>query len=364
MTYQTLDRILEIPYGLEKISYSPSDARVECYGLEIAIKNRDFNTFKYLWSDFYYLWGEKHFAFVLDKVLQEGDWDAGLQLVFRSKTSRLIYRALCPEDKDNFLVSKIVDKITDSDYWEVAARSPIRVNQTLVHKVITELSYDPYGPFAVLKFPNLFQKAQLLEQTLKKVQIEDIGEFKMARKENTKHFNTFQDQFTEALLSGLQTIPLIKMARLKHQGLLEQLASIARQAEEPIQPDPILNPSKVIKLIKIGDADALIHHLEQNCGGLVLLERLNLMVGFEDEDYVSVFKQSVKYIPTDEIMRILTNDSTTTHWNPLIFAIYYQRTVIVEYLCEKWRMTPVRSCLLRPFLMQPSHEEFESLDTA
>lgn len=155
ISYQSLDNILEMP--LMEVAgqhpYSPCDARVECFSIELAIRNRDIKTFKYLWNDFFNVWGEKHFAFVLDKVLQQGDWDAGLQLVFRSKTSRLIFRSLSPEDKDNFLVSKIVDKITDQEYWELEACSPIRVNQALLHKVITELSHDPYGAYSVLKFP-------------------------------------------------------------------------------------------------------------------------------------------------------------------------------------------------------------------
>ena len=76
-------------------------------------------------------------------------------------------------------------------------------------------------------------------------------------------------------------------------------------------------------MIKIGDCQGVISYIENEGGGLVMLERLNLMTGFEDQDYVSVFQASVKYVPSDEIMRVLTNDYTTTHWNPLVFAIYY-----------------------------------------
>jgi hypothetical protein len=64
------------------------------------------------------------------------------------------------------------------------------------------------------------------------------------------------------------------------------------------------------------------------------LERLNLLTGFEDKDFMNVFQTSVKYIPTDEIMRLLITDSTTIDWNPLIFAIFYQRLDMVEYFCR------------------------------
>jgi len=48
-------------------------------------------------------------------------------MVFRAKTSHVIFRSLSPEDKDNFLFSKIVDKITDIDYWENDALSPLKI---------------------------------------------------------------------------------------------------------------------------------------------------------------------------------------------------------------------------------------------
>jgi hypothetical protein len=84
-------------------------------------------------------------------------------MVLRAKTSHVIYRSLAPEDKDNFLFSKIVDKITDLEFWEKQASSPIKVTQKQVQIVISELSYDPYGSYAVLKFPTLFKDVVLLE---------------------------------------------------------------------------------------------------------------------------------------------------------------------------------------------------------
>lgn len=108
------------------------------------------------------LWEERHFAFILDKLLQE-HWDVGLGMVFRAKSSHVIFRSLTPADKDNFLFSKIVDKITDLEFWEHEAASPIKITEKQVQIVVTELSYDPYGSYAVLKFPQMFQKMNLLE---------------------------------------------------------------------------------------------------------------------------------------------------------------------------------------------------------
>lgn len=121
----------------------------------------------------------------------QASWDIGLGLVFRSKTSHVIFRSLSPEDKDNFLVSKIVDKISDLDFWSKEAASPIKITEKQIKIVIAELSFDPYGSYAVLKFPSLFQSLEILEQTLKKVTFEDLYDFVMARKENVTHFENY-----------------------------------------------------------------------------------------------------------------------------------------------------------------------------
>ena len=86
------------------------------------------------------------------------------------------------------------------------------------------------------------------------------------------------------------------------------------------------------------------------------MERLNLLTGYEDKDYLSLFQSSVKYIPTDEIMRLLITDSTTTDWNPMIFALFYQRLDIIEYLCKS-PLVYVRSCFVKPFLLDVEEED-------
>lgn len=74
-------------------------------------------------------------------------------MLFRSKASHIIYKALNPEDKDNFLNSKIVDKISDREFWENSARGPIKLTAKLIKQVVTELHEKPYAPYAILKFP-------------------------------------------------------------------------------------------------------------------------------------------------------------------------------------------------------------------
>ena len=80
------------------------------------------------------------------------------------------------------------------------------------------------------------------------------------------------------------------------------------------------------------------------------------MIGCEDTDYTKVFKASVKYVPTDEIMRLLITESTTCDWNPLVFAIFYQKVDIVEWFCKN-PLVYVRSCLVRPFMLEPNEDD-------
>jgi hypothetical protein len=109
-------------------AYNPTDARVECFGLELAIRNRDIQMFKYLWNEHPDRYDERHFSYILATMLQD-HWDVGLGMVFRAKTSHVIFRSLAPEDKDNFLFSKIVDRITDLQFWEKEATNPIKITQ-------------------------------------------------------------------------------------------------------------------------------------------------------------------------------------------------------------------------------------------
>jgi hypothetical protein len=61
-----------------------------------------------------------------------------------------------------------------------------------------------------------------------------------------------------------------------------------------------------------------------------------------------MFHDNIKYIPSDDIMRLLIADNSTVDWNPLIFAIFYQKKDIVEFLVDN-SLVYVRSCLTKPF---------------
>lgn len=76
-------------------TFYPSDSHIECFGIELAIRNKDLQAFKCLWNELSVIWEDRHFACVLDRVIQER-WDQGLATVFRSKTSHTIYRSMPP----------------------------------------------------------------------------------------------------------------------------------------------------------------------------------------------------------------------------------------------------------------------------
>jgi len=44
-------------------------------------------------------------------------WEMGISLLLRSKTSHFIYNTLKSDEKDNFIGAKILDKLQDHDYW-------------------------------------------------------------------------------------------------------------------------------------------------------------------------------------------------------------------------------------------------------
>lgn len=169
--------------GLTDYYYDPSEARVECFGLEIAIRNRDLPMMRHLWNEYRQIWEAKHFAFLIEKTLQE-QWEQGLEFIFRSKTSHMIFKALNPEDKENFLNSKIIDKITDTTFWEHSARGPIKLSPKQIQNVMLELHERPYCQLAVLKYPILFQKYGLFDTGLEIVSHSDVFDYVVARKEN------------------------------------------------------------------------------------------------------------------------------------------------------------------------------------
>jgi hypothetical protein len=68
----------------------------------------------------------------------------------------------------------------------------------------------------------------------------------------------------------------------------------------------------------------------------------------------------VKYRPVDDTMNILLGDNTTIDWNPLIFAIFYQKLDIVQYLCDHPSVY-VRNCLTTPFIIE-TDEDIECED--
>jgi hypothetical protein len=112
-------------------------------------------------------WEERHFSFVLNQVLEQ-HYDNGIGEIFRSKVSHMIFKALNPEDKNNFLMSKIVDKVTDQEYRDLGSL-PIKITDMQLKSVINELSYEPYGKLAVLTFPQYFDKHKLLDDLIQKI---------------------------------------------------------------------------------------------------------------------------------------------------------------------------------------------------
>jgi len=80
---------------------------------------------------------------------------------------------------------------------------------------------------------------------------------------------------------------------------------------------------------------------------------MNSLSGYVYPDFVKNFEKAVKFIPTDEIMRLLIYECSNEDWNPLIYCIYYQKLDILKWLCSL-PLVNLRACLARPFILIPS----------
>jgi hypothetical protein len=197
------------------------------------------------------------------------------------------------------------------------------------------LQEKPYGGYTVLKYPNLFEQFNMLESTLGMVKNEDILDFVIARKENMSHFNVFIKGYRGSASSKLQEIQRVAQ---KMQGEKKKMPACT---------------AKIVQLIKAGNLTMLRDFFEKQDKGnnLQYLEILNSMQGYEDSEYQKFYKSQVKYESQDETFKLLLSDNSTLDWNPLIFAIFYQKLDILQYFCESQKVY-VRNCLTTPFLIE------------
>lgn len=182
---------------------------------------------------------------------------------------------------------------------------------------------------------------------MEKVTFDDIYDFVVARKENLRHLNDFLVEYGQDPKANQKSI-----ARLNN--IIGQANKI--QTNQRRLPN---DPKQIVQLIKLGDLKKLKEFFAKDDNQL-LLELLNQLQGHIDSDYQKMYQSNVKYIPTDETIQILLADNSTYEWNPLIFAIFYQKFDIVEYFCEN-KNVYIRNCLTTPFIIEVD-EDAEDLD--
>ena len=139
-----------------KSVYYPTDARIESFGLELAINNKDLDLMSFLWDDMKLAWDPKHFGYLLDYLLDFG-WPLGLNWLLGSSTAHLLFESLNPEDKDQFLSRHVFSKKI----------LPAKLEQILVQN----LSEPPFSPFAYMKNPGFFNSPP------ETIEIEEIQAF-------------------------------------------------------------------------------------------------------------------------------------------------------------------------------------------
>lgn len=91
---------------------------------------------------------------------------------------------------------------------------------------------------------------------------------------------------------------------------------------------PLANPDSINKLIKLGSLQALRGYIEKQER---LIQSLHLLCGYEDPEFGSLAKQNFGASPlfADEAVSFLLNESSKADWNPLLYAIFYQRLDMV-----------------------------------
>ena len=76
-----------------------------------------------------------------------------------------------------------------------------------------QLKLRPYGSYAVLKAPDMFERYNLLSEALELVSKDDIIDFVTARHENVKHFNAYVKTYSERTSkrgSSLQKLEMLQ----------------------------------------------------------------------------------------------------------------------------------------------------------
>lgn len=81
------------------------------------------------------------------------------------------------------------------------------------------MSLKPYGNYAVLKFPNLFEKFEKLDMCIGRVGDDEIYDLVTARKENLKHFNAFVKTYESQRGYNKQTLKQLKTIQEKAQKM-------------------------------------------------------------------------------------------------------------------------------------------------
>lgn len=112
-------------------------------------------------------------AYALDAALDEKkNWQAGLQVLLRSQTTKLVFTCLRGEDRQALLGASLLDKL-------ISMKSSRQVT-VVMRTVIDELTAWPYAGYAALKYPDQFHKVGRLDEVLRGISDEELLTFILA----------------------------------------------------------------------------------------------------------------------------------------------------------------------------------------
>jgi hypothetical protein len=289
------------------------------------------------------MWEGKHLFFIV-RVILETQWYRGLKLVFQSQTSQDIFRSLTAEEKNEFLGRRLVMK----------AKQVAKMETKLLAAVYEELKQSPYMEFAVLKYPQHFHQIDFLAKAAKQLTDEQIKHYFLGRE---KRYLAELDLFvTDTCRRKKIKVPP------KFERAVEIGSKIIKAQEKQRNQLLILKQEgdiqKMVGFIKANDPKGFKNYMESTKVGIPdsndevqedLNSRLHLVVGYNDEDYEEHLQRILAGREIeDETILMLISDNSTFSWNALSFAIFYQRTEIVEYIIDNPEVQ-LRNALMAPF---------------
>ena len=236
--------------------------------------------------------------------------------------------SLAKKSVGNYSKQSMMDDLINSDGVKGLLKATLR-----------QLKEEPYCRYAVLKIPKLFQKFKALESTLQIVTKEDCIEFLKGNSKNKEALCGFADFYLRKKGRSKELLRIL--------GYLEDAGSTIKKQ---MKAENVSELERIVDLIKKGDLKRLQQYFDDKAA------IYSMMTGFADKQLAQelgqqAYRERVQQLSDEKVViKYLATPGkvSTTHWNPLTFALFYQKVDIAKFLLTHSDVNP-RHCLLQPF---------------